>query len=96
MNKQEILTKHTKLADLAINHGYVPQGSHADVHELAELHKSESMGKVDMYCGDCIFKMFKRLYSDFDFNPAPVIVVENPKEPVREKITFPKHHKKRK
>lgn len=91
MNKEEILNKHKRLADLAINHGYVPQGSHGAVHELIELHKNLGMGKVDTYCSSCVFAMFNRLYTGFYFSePIETTQVEVKAD---EKMTFPKHHK---
>lgn len=60
---KEVLIKHKELADLVLNHGYLPNGSAGVVHELNTIYMSLGHRKVDNFCPACIKEMFSILYN---------------------------------
>lgn len=69
-------------ADLVLLHGYLPQGSSHVVQSLNEIHKTAYGHGEQLYCADCVVRMFKRLYNHL----KPQLLAElTPKEEVKPK-----------
>ena len=50
------------VADLVLQHNYLPQGNSHIVSSLNELHKTVYGRGVMLHCSSCVTDMFKRLY----------------------------------
>ena len=50
------------VADLVLQHNYLPQGNSHVVSSLNEIHKEVYGRGVMLHCPSCVIDMFKRLY----------------------------------
>lgn len=64
-NHKEILEKHLKLYDLAVNHQYLPNGGNSAIAELNEIYKDKVGRKIDTHCPSCIVNAMKYLYEAY-------------------------------
>lgn len=65
MDQKDILDKliaAKPLADLIIEHNYLPSGNYNVVVSLSEIYTYLYKGKVQLHCPSCVREMFIRLY----------------------------------
>lgn len=65
MDQKDILDKliaAKPLADLIIDHNYLPSGNYNVVVSLSEIYTYLYKGKVELHCPSCVREMFIRLY----------------------------------
>lgn len=65
MDQKDILDKliaAKPLADLIIDHNYLPSGNYNVVVSLSEIYTYLYKGNVQLHCPSCVREMFIRLY----------------------------------
>ena len=68
MDNQTILDRliaAKPLAELVLEHDYLPSGNYNTVVQLSEIYKHLYKGNVQLHCGNCVKEMFVRLYKHY-------------------------------